>query len=73
MIVLIVRIFYLRRKEKHLGVRVAFLIGGTDVALFNHSLYSVGTAGYLYYLGMMYQPGDNRIGDDGIASDGSAY
>lgn len=63
----------MRRKEKHLGVRVAFPIGGTDVALFNHSLYSVGTVGYLYCLGMMYQPGDNRIGDDGIASDGSAY
>lgn len=63
----------MRRKEKHLGVRAAFLIGGTDVALFDYSLYSVGTAGYLYYLGMMYQPVDDRIGDDGIASDGSAY
>lgn len=52
---------------------MAFLIGGTDVALFDHSLYSVGTAGYLYYLRMMYQPVDDRIGDDGIASDGSAY
>ena len=62
-----------RRREKHLGVRAAFLIGGTDVALFDHSLYSVGTAGYLYYLGMMYQPVDDCIGDDGIASDGSAY